>query len=108
MISDTPDCLVSISTSPWCAASSAVSPNGSEIELITKISDTEYTENDLGYWCIEGGKNHIAGNGTNEHGYYNSWDAAHKAFEEYTKDWASVQYEISACACGKFYFWAIK
>ena len=76
----------------------------------TQKSETEkqYTENDLEYWCVAGGKNHIDGNGTDEHGYYNSWDEAHKAFEEYTKDWASVQYQISSCACGKFYFWAIK
>ena len=76
----------------------------------TQKSETEkqYTENDIEYWCVAGGKHHIDGNGTNEHGYYNSWEAAHKAFEEYTKDWASVQYKISACACGKFYFWAIK
>ena len=60
------------------------------------------------YWCIEGGTHHIAGDGANEYGYYSSWDSAYQAFQEYTKDWASCQYKIDQCACGKYYFWAIK
>ena len=71
-------------------------------------SDTQLDQSDLSYWCIEGGSHHIAGDGTNEHGYYKTWEDAHKAFEDYTKGWASVQYKISQCGCGLFYFWAIQ
>ena len=73
-------------------------------EKITK----EPTPSDLGYWCAEGGTHHIAGDGANEHGYYSSWNEAQIAFENYTKGWPSVQYKISQCLCGKYYFWAIK
>lgn len=66
------------------------------------------TQSNLSNWCIEGGKHHIAGDGVNEHGYYSSWNAAHSAFESYTKGWASVQYKISQCPCGLYYFWAIQ
>ena len=71
-------------------------------------SDTQLDQSDLSYWCIDGGSHHIAGDGTNEHGYYKTWEDAHKAFEDYTKGWASVQYKISQCGCGLFYFWAIQ
>lgn len=71
-------------------------------------TNKQCTENDLENWCVEGGKNHIAGNGVNEHGYYDSWDDAYSAFENYTKDWTSVQFKISQCLCNKFYFWAIQ
>lgn len=73
-------------------------------EKITK----EPTPSDLGYWCAEGGTHHVAGDGANEHGYYSSWNEAQIAFENYTKGWPSVQYKISQCLCGKFYFWAIQ
>ena len=73
-------------------------------EKITK----EPTPSDLGYWCAEGGTHHVAGDGTNEHGYYSSWNEAQIAFENYTKGWPSVQYKISHCLCGKYYFWAIQ
>ena len=73
-------------------------------EKITK----EPTPSDLGYWCAEGGTHHVAGDGTNEHGYYSSWNEAQIAFENYTKGWPSVQYKISQCLCGKYYFWAIQ
>lgn len=71
-------------------------------------SDTQLDQSDLSYWCIDGGSHHIAGDGANEHGYYKTWEDAHKAFEDYTKGWASVQYKISQCGCGLFYFWAIQ
>lgn len=72
-------------------------------------SDTKVpTENDLEYWCVAGGSHHIAGDGKDEHGYYSTWEEAHKAFIEYTKDWKSVQFKISSCPCGQYYFWAIK
>lgn len=73
-------------------------------EKITK----ELTPSDLGYWCAEGGTHHVAGDGANEHGYYSSWNEAQIAFENYTKGWPSVQYKISQCLCGKYYFWAIQ
>lgn len=68
----------------------------------------EITPDDLEYWCIAGGKHHIAGDKENEHGYYNSWDDAYNAFLNYTADWLSSQYKISECSCGLYYFWAIK
>lgn len=73
-------------------------------EKITK----EPTPSDLSYWCAEGGTHHVAGDGANEHGYYSSWNEAQNAFENYTKGWPSVQYKISQCLCGKYYFWAIQ
>ena len=66
------------------------------------------TQSDLEYWCVAGGEHHIAGDRENEHGYYLSWDEAYNAFENYTKDWNSVQFKISQCSCGLFYFWAIQ
>lgn len=69
---------------------------------------TEVTPSDLEYWCVEGGSHHVAGDGANEHGYYSSWNEAYNAFENYTKGWASVQFKVDCCACGKYYFWAIK
>ena len=73
----------------------------------TQVTKTP-TESDLEYWCVAGGEHHVAGDGQNEHGYYSTWDEAYKAFENYTKSWASVQFKISQCSCGLFYFWAIK
>ena len=73
-------------------------------EKITK----EPTPSDLGYWCAEGGTHHVAGDCANEHGYYSSRNEAQIAFENYTKGWTSVQYKISQCLCGKYYFWAIQ
>lgn len=59
-------------------------------------------------YCVDGGKVHIYGDGANEHGYYNTWDEAFKAYEEYTKGWESTQFKVDQCACGKYYFWVIK
>lgn len=59
-------------------------------------------------WCFEGGSKHIAGDGTNEHGYYDTWNDAFNAYEEYTKNWLSSHYKVNQCACGKYYFWAIQ
>ena len=59
-------------------------------------------------WCFEGGSKHISGDGTNEHGYYDTWNEAFNAYEEYTKNWLSSHYKINQCACGKYYFWAIQ
>lgn len=69
---------------------------------------SEPTKQETAYWCVDGGTHHVAGDEANEHGYYSSWDSAYQAFEEYTKGWASCQYKINQCACGKYYFWAIK
>lgn len=66
------------------------------------------TTTNTAYWCVEGGSHHLAGDGANEHGYYNSWDSAYQAFKEYTKNWDSCQYKVDVCACGKYYFWAEK
>ena len=85
--------------------------NGTRVQEEKKSKDKvtkEPTPSDLAYWCAEGGTHHIAGDGANEHGYYSSWNEAQIAFENYTKGWPSVQYKISQCLCGKYYFWAIK
>ena len=85
--------------------------NGTRVQEEKKSKDKvtkEPTPSDLDYWCAEGGTHHIAGDGANEHGYYSSWNEAQIAFENYTKGWPSVQYKISQCLCGKYYFWAIK
>lgn len=67
----------------------------------------EVTPDDLEYWCVGGGKHHVAGDGANEHGYYSTWDEAYNAFLNYTANWSSSQYKVSRCSCGLFYFWAI-
>ena len=88
-----------------------------ELEQNTEIIETQKeetqvtepkTQSDLEYWCVAGGSHHIAGDGANEHGYYASWAEANQAFENYTNGWASVEYKISQCPCGLFYFWAIQ
>ncbi len=66
------------------------------------------TESDLEYWCVAGGSHHIAGDGSNEHGYYKNWDEAYQAFLNYTSGWSSVQFKVSQCSCGLYYFWAIQ
>ena len=68
----------------------------------------ELTPNDLEYWCVSGGSHHVAGDGQDEHGYYNSWDEAYNAFLNYTAEWSSSQYKVSCCPCGLYYFWAIQ
>lgn len=83
-------------------------PTNNSSENSNKVENKQPTQNDLSYWCMEGGSHHVAGDGANEHGYYSSWDAAYQAFENFTKDWDSVQFKVSQCACGKYYFWAIK
>ena len=59
-------------------------------------------------YCVDGGKIHIYGDGANEHGYYQTWDEAFKAYEEYTKGWESTQFKVDQCACGLYYFWVTK
>lgn len=76
-----------------------------ETKMETKQEETIQINSE---WCFEGGSNHIAGDGANEHGYYNTWEEAFKAYEEYTKDWLSSHYKVNQCACGKYYFWAIE
>lgn len=83
---------------------STLKPNDTNKKAESKI----LTPDDLEYWCVGGGTNHVAGDGENEHGYYSSWDEAEKAFKAYTEGWESVQYKIDHCSCGRYYFWAIK
>lgn len=92
-----------------------VQQNGSQLETTkdtsskTQSSETTsetLTKSDLGYWCVSGGTNHVAGDGENEHGYYASWDLAYSAFEEYVKGLDNAfHYKVSQCACGLYYFW---
>lgn len=65
-------------------------------------------ENNITNWCVEGGNIHLAGDAENEHGYYPTWESTYQAFEEYTKDWESCNYKINSCACGLYYFWAVR
>lgn len=81
--------------------------SSSQTSSNNQAGSTETTTN-TAYWCVEGGNHHLAGDGANEHGYYNSWEAANQAFKEYTKNWDSCQYKVDVCACGKYYFWAVK
>ena len=71
-------------------------------------SNTQTSQSNTAYWCVDGGSHHIAGDGADEHGYYKTWDSANEAFKQYTKDWDSCHYKIDVCACGLYYFWAIK
>jgi hypothetical protein len=82
--------------------------NVSTPDPVTKTETKTLTPDDLEYWCVGGGTHHIAGDGANEHGYYSSWDEAYSAFEQYTSGWSSVQFKVSACSCGLYYFWAIQ
>lgn len=74
-------------------------------QVTSKESTTKQEEP---YWCVEGGSHHMLGDGTNEHGYYKTWDEAFSAYEQYTKGWESTQYKVDQCDCGLYYFWAIK
>lgn len=56
-------------------------------------------------FCVDGGPVHIAGDGKNEHGYYDTWDEAWEACQEYMKHMKSGHYKVSDCFCGKYYFW---
>lgn len=56
-------------------------------------------------WCDEGGKKHWQGTGTNEHGYYKTWDAAWAACQSYMEKMKSGNYAVRQCACGLFYYW---
>lgn len=84
----------------------------SKVEVQEKEPETEIKQEEKtqikSNWCFDGGSNHITGDGANEHGYYNTWEDAFNAYEEYTKDWLSSHYKVNQCACGKYYFWAIQ
>lgn len=56
-------------------------------------------------WCDEGGKKHWQGTRTHEHGYYQTWDAAWSACQNYMKNLKSGNYAVRQCACGLFYFY---
>ena len=56
-------------------------------------------------WCFEGGTKHIAGNGPNEHGYFDTWQQAWDSLSEYMKDFTSGNYYIDQCTCGKYYYY---
>lgn len=56
-------------------------------------------------WCDEGGTKHRQGTGTNEHGYYQTWDAAWAACKNYMAGLKSGNYAVRECPCGLFYFW---
>ena len=79
-----------------------------EVVVQPELKPKELTPDDLEYWCVAGGSHHVAGDGENEHGYYNTWDEAYNAFLNHTAAWSSSQYKVSCCSCGLYYFWAIQ
>lgn len=79
-----------------------------QVKQVEQSKTESKPEQEEKIYCVDGGKIHIYGDGANEHGYYNTWDEAFKAYEEYTKGWESTQFKIDECACGQYYYWAIK
>lgn len=57
------------------------------------------------YWCYEGGKHHTLGSKNNEHGYYETWEAAWEACKNYMKNMTSGNYYVDECDCGLYYFY---
>lgn len=57
-------------------------------------------------YCYEGGKKHLGGDGSYEHGYYNTWQQAWDALTVYMKDMNSGNYYIDQClGCNKYYYY---
>ena len=57
-------------------------------------------------FCVDGGSEHLKGDGPNDHGYYNTWDEACNACKEYLKTLnTSFHYRIDRCECGLYFFW---
>ena len=57
-------------------------------------------------FCVDGGSEHIDGDGPNDHGYYKTWQEAGNACKEYLKTLnTSSNYRIDRCECGLYYFW---
>ena len=79
-----------------------------QVKQVEQSKTESKPEQEEKIYCVDGGKIHIYGDGANEHGYYNTWDEAFKAYEEYTKGWESTQFKVDQCACGLYYFWVIK
>lgn len=77
--------------------SSASTNNSINSSTLTKKDDSNY--------CINGGPEHVEGDGKNEHGYYASWDLAWEACQEYMKGKGTVGFKVGECWCGLFYFW---
>ena len=59
-------------------------------------------------WCDEGGSKHWQGSGPNEHGYFNTWDEAWSACQEYMKGSMSGSFMVNQCPCGLYYYWVKK
>lgn len=85
-----------------------VSSNNKQQTTQTNTNNNQTQQAKTPYYCVEGGSHHLAGDGANEHGYYNSWDSAFSAYESYTAGWESTQFKVDQCPCGLYYFWAIK
>lgn len=57
-------------------------------------------------YCYEGGNKHLGGDGSYEHGYYNTWQQAWDALTVYMKDMNSGNYYIDQClGCNKYYYY---
>ena len=99
--SDTSSTTTSSTTSSTDTSSTSSTSSSSS-------SSSSSSEDDLSYWCVGGGSVHVEGDGENEHGYYSTWDEAYQALLEYTASWSSMQYKVSSCACGLYYFWCVQ
>ena len=70
--------------------------------------ESNIEQSQTSYWCVEGGTHHLAGDEENEHGYYQTWEEAFKAYEDYTIGWDSTQFKVDHCPCGLYYFWVTR
>ena len=57
-------------------------------------------------FCVDGGSEHLKGDGPNDHGYYKTATEVEQACEEYiSKLDSSFHYRIDRCECGLYFFW---
>lgn len=88
---------------------SSSSLSSTQVNSNTKQESTSnVSKKEEKYWCYEGGSHHVSGNGSNEHGYYDTWDKAFAALQVYMKDMDSGNYKVDECACGLYYFWVVQ
>ena len=66
----------------------------------------EKQEKKSGRFCVQGGSEHIEGDGEFDHGYYSTWDEAWEACKAYMHTTTTGgHYKVDQCLCGLYYFW---
>ena len=66
----------------------------------------EKQEQKAGRFCVQGGSEHLEGDGPEDHGYYNTWDEAWEACKEFMHTVTTGgHYRVDRCLCGLYYFW---